>query len=77
VRLLDDRSLTKSGVFLYYAGRRQVPATLQAFVSFVRRRLNGNAKRLGSEQVDGRATPLDNAAGPIGNAKADGHAVAG
>ena len=42
VHILDDWSLTKSGVFLYYSGRRQVPAPLQAFVSFVRRQANGN-----------------------------------
>ncbi len=43
VRLLDDWSLTKSGVFLYYSGRRQIPATLQAFIAYARRRGNGKA----------------------------------
>src|SRR5262245_15861042 len=62
VRLLDDWSLTKSGVFLYYSGRRQVPAPLQAFVSFVRRHANGNGKARG--------------AAISRNVKADGHAAA-
>jgi DNA-binding transcriptional LysR family regulator len=47
VRLLEDWSLTKSGVFLYYSGRRQVPAPLQAFISFVRRRGSGNGRARG------------------------------
>lgn len=42
VRLLENWSLTKSGVFLYYSGRRQVPAPLQAFIAFARRRANGS-----------------------------------
>lgn len=46
VRLLEDWSLTKSGVFLYYSGRRQVPAPLQAFIGFVRRHLNNNGNGL-------------------------------
>jgi DNA-binding transcriptional LysR family regulator len=62
VRLLDDWSLTKSGVFLYYSGRRQVPAPLQAFISFVRRHANGNDRALGAAMRRG--------------AKADGHAAA-
>jgi len=44
VRLMEDWSLTKSGVFLYYSGRRQVPAPLQAFIAFVRKRANGNGR---------------------------------
>lgn len=47
VHILDDWSLTKSGVFLYYSGRRQVPAPLQAFVSFVRRHANGKGSANG------------------------------
>ena len=62
VRLLEDWSLTKSGVFLYYSGRRQVPAPLQAFISFVRQRSNGRGKRNGSEHLNGRPKALDTAA---------------
>ena len=62
VRLLEDWSLTKSGVFLYYSGRRQVPAPLQAFISFVRRHANGNGKARsahvgGNAKTNGHASP--------------------
>jgi len=50
-------------VFLYYSDRRQVPAPLQAFVSFVRRHANSNGRALGAVMRRG--------------AKADGHAAAG
>jgi DNA-binding transcriptional LysR family regulator len=36
VRLLDEWSPTFPGPFLYYAGRRHVPAPLRAFVEFLR-----------------------------------------
>ncbi|MGD9844889.1 MAG: LysR substrate-binding domain-containing protein, partial [Variibacter sp.] len=59
VRLLDDWSHTRSGVFLYYSGRRHVPAPLQAFIGYVRRR--GNAKKTSTETAsrNGRASPYD------------------
>jgi hypothetical protein len=47
VRLLEDWSHTKSGVFLYYSGRRQIPSPLQAFIAYVRRR--GNGKKASNE----------------------------
>lgn len=52
VRLLEDWSLRKSGVFLYYSGRRQVPAPLQAFIAFVRRQANGHGR---AERTNGHA----------------------
>jgi DNA-binding transcriptional LysR family regulator len=61
VRLLDDWSMTKSGVFLYYSGRRQVPAPLQAFIAFVRRHANGkdksNGKANGQAKANGHGMP--------------------
>ena len=37
VELLAGHAQRVSGLFLYYSSRRQVPATLQAFITFVRR----------------------------------------
>jgi len=37
--MLEDWSIWRSGVFLYYPSRRQVPAPLRAFIDFVRRHL--------------------------------------
>jgi DNA-binding transcriptional LysR family regulator len=42
-QVLEDWSSERSGVFLYYSGRRQVPAPLQAFIAFVRKHQNGRA----------------------------------
>ena len=36
VRVLEDRSPSYEGYFLYYAGRRQVPTTLRAFIDMIR-----------------------------------------
>jgi DNA-binding transcriptional LysR family regulator len=43
VTLLEDWSPTVSGFSLYYSSRRQVPAKLQAFIDFVRRRNHAGA----------------------------------
>ncbi|MGE0752108.1 MAG: LysR family transcriptional regulator [Variibacter sp.] len=51
VRLLEDWSHTKSGVFLYYSGRRQIPAPLQAFIAYVRR--HGASKKNGRMAKNG------------------------
>jgi DNA-binding transcriptional LysR family regulator len=51
MRLMEDWSRPKSGVFLYYSGRRQVPAALQAFIAFVRRQANGHAKPNGNGRL--------------------------
>ncbi|SDR19500.1 DNA-binding transcriptional regulator, LysR family [Rhizobiales bacterium GAS191] len=37
VPLLEDWSVRRSGLFLYYPSRRQIPAPLRAFVAFMRR----------------------------------------
>ena len=37
--LLEDWRMTSAAIFLYYPGRRQVPAPLQAFVAFLRENL--------------------------------------
>jgi DNA-binding transcriptional LysR family regulator len=37
VRLLHDWSLRRSGLFLYYPSRRQIPAPVRAFVDFMRK----------------------------------------
>jgi len=36
VRVLEDWSPSYAGYFLYYPGRRQVPAALRAFIDMVR-----------------------------------------
>jgi len=36
VRVLEDWSPSLKGLFLYYPGRRQVPAALRAFIDMVR-----------------------------------------
>src|ERR1700704_4751384 len=40
VPLLEDWAPRISGLFLYYSSRRQVPAPLQAFITFMRRHKN-------------------------------------
>ena len=40
VPLLEDWSPSRSGFFLYYSSRRQVPPPLKAFVEFIQRPLN-------------------------------------
>ena len=40
VPLLQDWAPRRSGLFLYYSSRRQVPAPLQAFIAFMRRHKN-------------------------------------
>jgi DNA-binding transcriptional LysR family regulator len=40
VSLLDEWAIRVSGLFIYYSSRRQVPAPLQAFISFMRRHRN-------------------------------------
>jgi DNA-binding transcriptional LysR family regulator len=39
VPLLEDWRTPAAAIFLYYPGRRQVPAPLQAFIEFVREKL--------------------------------------
>jgi DNA-binding transcriptional LysR family regulator len=36
VRILEDWSPSIEGLFLYYPGRRQVPATLRALIDMIR-----------------------------------------
>jgi DNA-binding transcriptional LysR family regulator len=36
VRVLEDWSPTFEGLFLYYPGHRQVPATLRALIDMIR-----------------------------------------
>jgi len=43
VTVLEDWSPTISGFSLYYSSRRQIPAKLQAFIDFVRRRNHAGA----------------------------------
>jgi len=40
VPLLEDWATRMSGLFLYYSSRRQVPAPLKAFITFMRRHRN-------------------------------------
>jgi DNA-binding transcriptional LysR family regulator len=42
VALLNDWSPRKSGLFLYYSSRRQVPAPLKAFIAFMQRHRNAS-----------------------------------
>jgi DNA-binding transcriptional LysR family regulator len=41
--LLSDWCPTRSGVYIYYSSRRQVPAPLQAFIAFARKAVNASA----------------------------------
>jgi DNA-binding transcriptional LysR family regulator len=59
VRLLEDWSHTRSGVFLYYSGRRQVPAPLQAFITYVRRHGNGKTPARETNVLDNRERPYN------------------
>lgn len=36
IRVLEDWSPSFEGLFLYYPGRRQVPATLRVFIDIIR-----------------------------------------
>jgi DNA-binding transcriptional LysR family regulator len=38
VALLEDWCPTLSGIYIYYPSRRQIPAPLEAFVAFARKR---------------------------------------
>jgi DNA-binding transcriptional LysR family regulator len=40
VPMLQDWCPTRSGVYIYYPSRRQVPAPLRAFIAFARRAVN-------------------------------------
>jgi DNA-binding transcriptional LysR family regulator len=40
IPLLEDWAPRRSGLFLYYSSRRQLPAPLQAFIAFMRRHKN-------------------------------------
>jgi DNA-binding transcriptional LysR family regulator len=39
VPVLEDWQMPPAAIFLYYPGRRQVPAPLQAFIEFLRENL--------------------------------------
>jgi len=56
VRLLEAWSLRRSGVFLYYSGRRQIPAPLQALIAFVRRRAD---EQRGAVRVPCKRPPVE------------------
>ncbi len=45
VRILDDWQTDFSGPFLYYAGRRHMPAPLRAFVDFLKREQRAAGRR--------------------------------
>jgi DNA-binding transcriptional LysR family regulator len=46
VRVLEDWSPTIEGLFLYYPGHRQVPATLRALIDIIRTARSKPAKSL-------------------------------
>jgi DNA-binding transcriptional LysR family regulator len=46
VRVLEDWSPTLEGMFLYYTGHRQVPATLRALIDMIRTARSKPAKGL-------------------------------
>jgi DNA-binding transcriptional LysR family regulator len=48
VPLLEDWSVWRSGLFLYYPSRRQAPAPLRAFIDFMRRHMRQNGGRCGT-----------------------------
>jgi DNA-binding transcriptional LysR family regulator len=43
VSMLDDWRTARSGVYIFYPSRRQVPAPLQAFIAFARKAVNSAA----------------------------------
>jgi DNA-binding transcriptional LysR family regulator len=44
--MLLDWSPTRSGIFIYYPSRRQVPAPLQAFIAFARKMVSQQTQDL-------------------------------
>jgi hypothetical protein len=60
VRVLEDWSPSLQGLFLYYPGHRQVPATLRALIDMIRAAIDKTGERLKSPEVT------------IGMAKAEG-----
>ena len=48
VRVLEEWSPLKSGLFVYYSSRRQMPGALRVFVDFLRQRTNPRAAEIGA-----------------------------